>query len=413
MTQQMDQRRGGFTLTLLLVLVTSAFSYVAGAFGLFPWVNQQISSFAPTKSISPAAVQGLDMKRLQPVLNAIQSQYVDTVTGEKLTEGVLKGLVGSLGDPYSTYFTADEFKRFNERLDASFTGIGVHVELSQRTGLVTVVAPIKHSPGEKAGLRSGDAVLKVDGQEMVGKELEAVVKLIRGPKGTKVTLTIQREGQTDPLEFTVTRDTIVMPSVDAKIIDQASGVGYLQFFEFTKGSGKQVQAAINDLKAKGMTRLILDLRQNPGGLLNEAVDVASLFVPANQPVVHILERGAEPRVHKSSGNNPLNMPLVVLVDGGSASAAEILAGAIKDLNRGTLMGVKTFGKGSVQSIWELPGGAGIKLTTAKWLTANQKPINGVGIDPHIVVENPNKVIPGNPGDPQLEAALKQIKTMKP
>lgn len=411
----MDERRQGVTLTLVLVAVTSIISYVAGAMGLVPWVNNQVSNL-PGKIAgqqSPAGVKqvdGIDTKRLEEVMRAIQDQYVDSVPPDKLTEGALKGMVEATGDRHSAYFSPEEYKRFVEHFESSFTGIGVTVETSQRTGLVTVVSPIKGSPGERAGLRAGDAIIKVDGRDITNMTLNEAVSLIRGPKGTQVTLTIHREGVQEPLVFKIVRDTITQPTLDYKMLE--SNIGYIQLFEFRKGSAQQVREAIANLRQQGMASLILDLRQNPGGLLNEAVDICSVFVPGGQPVVHIVERGGQKRTFKSSGKEPWNLPLVVLVDTGSASASEILSGAVKDLKIGTLVGVKTFGKGSVQSFWEFPDGSGIKLTTAKYLTAGEKSINGVGIDPDVVVENPNKVLPGEPGDPQLDAAVKYIKTLK-
>lgn len=409
----MDERREGLTLTLVLVTVTSLISYVAGAMGLLPWINNRITPGGQAEQKPPAAVEkadGIDMRRLEEVLRAVQDQYVDPVPPEKLTEGALRGMVEATGDRHSAYFSPEEYKRFVEHFETSFTGIGVTVETSQRTGLVTVVSPIKGSPGEKAGLRAGDSIVKVDDRDITNITLNEAVTLIRGPKGTKVKLTVHRDGEAEPLVFTITRDTITQPTLEYKILQ--GKIGYLQLFEFKKGSGQEVQNAVADLTKQGMTGLIFDLRQNPGGLLNEAVDISSIFVPTGQPVVHIVERGKAARVIKSTGKQPWNLPLVVLVDAGSASASEILSGAIKDLKIGTLMGVKTFGKGSVQSFWEFPDGSGIKLTTAKYLTAGGKSINGVGIDPDVVVENPEKVLPGDPGDPQLEAAVKYIQTMK-
>lgn len=413
MRPKVDERRERLTLTLVVVVVASMISYLAGAMGLVPWLNQQVDRL-PNKTNQPPIVsaEGIDVRKMEEVKRAIQAQYVEEIPVEKLNQGALKGMVEALGDRHSAFFSPEEYKSFVQHFEPSFSGIGVHVELSQRTGLVTVVAPIKGSPGEKAGLRASDAIVKVDGRDITNMTLNEAVTLIRGPKGSKVKLTVKREGVTDPLDFEIARDTITVPSLDYEILDRAAGIGYIQFYEFKTGSAEQIQTAISKLREQGMSRLILDLRQNPGGLLNEAVDISSIFVAGSKPVVHIVERGKEKQTIQSNGKQVWDLPLLVLVDSGSASASEILAGAIKDLNLGTLMGTKTFGKGSVQSFWEFPDGSGIKLTTAKYLTAGEKSINGVGIDPHIVVENPNKVIPGDPGDPQLEAAIKHIQTMK-
>lgn len=403
----MDERRGGLTLSLVLVAVTSVISYAAGAIGLVPWVNQQVAKL-PIASDTAT----VDTKRLEEVMTAIQQQYVDEVDPEKLNQGALKGMVDAVGDKYSAYFTPEEYQAFVQHFEPTFSGIGVTVEISQRTGLVTVVSPIKGSPGEKAGLRTGDEIVEVDGKETTGMTLNEAVALIKGPKGTQVKLGVRREGESETLTFTITRDTITVPVLDHKMLDKAAGIGYVQLLEFNKSSAEQVSAAINDLRSQGMTRLIFDVRQNPGGLLEEAVDISSLFVPGGKPVVHIVERGKPQKTMESRGKTAWDLPLIVLVDGGSASASEILAGAVKDTGVGTLMGEKTFGKGSVQTFWKLADGAGIKLTTAKYLTAGEKSINGVGVDPDIVVGNPEKVIPGEPGDPQLEAAIKQIKGMR-
>ncbi len=413
----MDERRESLTLTLILVAITSALSYIAGAVGVIPWVNNQVAHLAPKAATPPAVqarVEGLDIQRLSEVVQAIEESYVEEVSPEKLTEGSLKGMVEALGDRHSTYFTPDEYKEFVTHImeGESFSGIGVHVEMSEKTGLPTVLRPIKNSPGARAGLRVGDAIIRVDDKDITGMSLNEAVLLIRGPKGSSVKITVHREGETGPLEFTIVRDTIKMPSLEYQMVDKTNGVGYIQYYEFTKGTAQELQKALGDLRTQGMTSLILDLRQNPGGLLTEAVDAVSLFAPKGKPVVHIVERGEETQAIMSKGLEDFDLPMVVLVDGGSASASEITAGAIKDLKLGVLMGTKTFGKGSVQTFWELPDGSGIKLTTAKYLTAGENAINGIGIEPDIVVENPEKIVPGGAGDPQLEAALKQIKTMK-
>jgi len=412
----MDERRESLTLTLVFVAITSALSYVAGAIGLIPWVNQQVAHLTAGEAKPPAVVEkvnGLDVQRLSEVVQAIEQSYVEEVDPAKLTEGSLKGMVEALGDRHSAFYTAEEYKEFFTHImeGVSFSGIGVHVEMSEKTGLPTVLRPIKDSPGAKAGLRMGDAIIRVNDKDVTGMDLNEAVALIRGPEGTSVKLTIHREGEPKPLEFTIVRTTIKMPSLEYQMLDKTSGTGYVQFYEFTKGTAQQLQSALQDLRAQGMTRLILDLRQNPGGLLNEAVDVVSLFAPKGQPVVHIVERGQEKQTIPSKGLETFDLPLIVLVDGGSASASEITAGAVKDLKLGVLMGTKTFGKGSVQTFWDFPDGSGIKLTTAKYLTAGEKAINEIGIDPDIVVENPDRITPGAAGDPQLEAALEQIETM--
>lgn len=406
----MIERRKALTLTVVLVFVCSALSFFAGSAGLVPRLAQYIS-YNGAGSGTTATGQ-IDQKKIQEIQQYIQDKYLYPMTADQLTDGALKGMVEATGDKYSAYYTPPEFKTFLEHFQSSFSGIGVHVELSPKTGMVTVVSPIKGSPGDQAGIKAGDAIVEVDGKDIRGMKLDDAVQLIKGPKGTKVTLKIQREGQDEPVTMTIVRADIEVESTSHKMIDAKTGVGYIQVTEFNEQVSSRIQRAIVDLKGQGMTRLIIDLRQNPGGLLDEAVNVCSLFVPAKTPVVFIEHKGGTQETLTSKGFGAWNGPLVLLVDENSASASEIFSGAIKDLKLGTLIGTKTFGKGLVQTFYDLPDGAGIKLTTASYLTAGGNAIHGKGIEPDIKVENPNKVLPGDPGDVQLQKAVDYVKTMK-
>lgn len=403
----MIERRKALTLTVVLVFVCSLASYYAGAAGLVPGVSRLLGA-------GNSGTGGVDLARIQEVQRYIDQKFVGEVDPETLkeaaTEGALRGMMEATGDKYSVYYDPEEYQQFLEHFESSFTGIGVQVELSAETGLVTVVAPFKGSPGERAGLRQGDTILAVDGTDVRGYTLDETVALIRGPEGTQVTLTVGREGEADPLEFTITRETIEMPTVEYKMVDPQ--VGYVRLTEFNKDAANHVTRAIADLRSQGATRLIFDLRMNGGGLLDEAIKIASLFVGPDQPVVHIVYRDKDTETYNSRAKESFSMPLVVLVDENSASASEIVAGAVKDLQAGVLMGTKTYGKGSVQTFYKLSDGSGIKLTTAKYLTAGGNSINDVGIEPDIVVENTNNVLPGDPGDVQLQRAIDYIKTMQ-
>jgi carboxyl-terminal processing protease len=408
----MMENRKSLIATVAIVFACSTASFVVGAAGVLPAVNRYFGTAqAPA---SAAGGSGLDLKRLQSLQAKIHTDYLDPITDAKLTEGALRGMVDAIGDRYSVYMNADEFKQFNERLDATFTGIGVHVEAAPKTGLVTVVAPIKGSPGEKAGLRAGDVIIAVNGKDVTSLTLNDTVALIRGPKGTEVKLTAMREGAAERLEFKITRAVIEVESTEQRMLDAKTGTGYIRIVEFNRQVTERVQKSIADLRGQGMKRLILDLRQDPGGFLDEAVGVSSLFLPAKQPVVYILTKGGQKDALTSKGKAAFDLPLLVLVDGGSASASEIVAGALKATKTGVLMGLKTFGKGLVQTTYPLEdgSGAGLKITTARYLTAGGNAIHGTGITPDVIVDNPNKVLPGNPNDTQLDEALKYIQTMK-
>lgn len=407
----MQERRSSLITTVALVFVTSALSFYAGAAGLLPGISRFVPQLTEPREAAPPAA-GIDVTQLQRVQQYIQQQYVEEVPTEKLVEGMLKGMVEATGDKYSAYFPPKQFKAYLEHFESSFSGVGVRVETSPKTGLITVVAPIKGSPGEQAGLRAGDAIIGVDGRDVSKMALDEAVMLIKGRAGTQVRLKIRREGENDSLEFSITRAVIEVPGMESKMIDQASGIGYIRITEFKKQVTGQVSEAIQSLRKQGMNRLILDLRQNPGGLLDEAIGISSLFLPPKEPVVHIVARGEKKETYTSRAKNQWGLPLVVLVDGGSASASEIVAGAVKDTRVGILLGEKTFGKGSVQSFYDLKDGGGVKLTTAKYLTAGENSIHEKGIEPNIVVTRPKEILPNDNGDTQLAEAIKQIKTMK-
>lgn len=405
----MMERSKALTLTVVMVFLSSCLSFYAGSANLLPRLSQLVAlQQAPRGQV--AMPGGVDQQKVQLIEQYINEKFLWPVDAEKLTEGALKGMVAATEDKYSTYFTPEEFKSFQEHLQPSFSGIGVHVEISKTTGLVTVVRPIKGSPGDQAGIKSGDAIIEVDGKDIRGMTLDEAVALIKGPKGTQVNIKIQRAGVNEPISYVITRATIELETTEHRMLE--GGIGYLRILEFNQDVNKRVSKALIDLKAQGMTRLILDLRMNPGGYLDEAVNVSSLFLPAKQPVAYIEPKGAPKETLTSKGTEPFPLPLVVLIDENSASAAEIVAGALKDTQTGILMGVKSFGKGIVQTFYTLPDGSGIKLTTARYLTAGGNAIHEKGIDPDVEVKQTEKVLPGEAGDFQLQKAIEYIKTLK-
>lgn len=405
----MMERSKALTLTVVMVFLSSCLSFYAGSANLLPRLSQLVAlQQAPRGQATTPG--GVDQAKVELIEQYINEKFLWPVDADKLTEGALKGMVAATEDKYSTYFTPTEFKAFQEHLQPSFSGIGVHVELSKTTGLVTVVRPIKGSPGDQAGIKSGDAIVEVDGKDIRGLTLDEAVALIKGPKGTQVNIKIQREGINEPISYVITRATIELETTEHKMLD--GGIGYVRILEFNQDVNKRVSKALSDLKAQGMNRLILDLRMNPGGYLDEAVNVSSLFLPAKQPVAFIEPKGSPKETLVSKGTERFPLPLLVLVDENSASAAEIVAGALKDTKTGILMGVKTFGKGIVQTFYTLPDGAGIKLTTAHYLTAGGNAIHEKGIEPDVEVKQADKVLPGDPGDIQLQKAIEYIKTLK-
>jgi carboxyl-terminal processing protease len=409
MTCGMMERGKALTITVVMVFLSSALSFYAGSANLLPRLSQLVALQEAPRN-QAATPNGVDRQKVQLIEQYINEKFLWPVEGDKLTEGALKGMVAATEDKYSAYFTPEEFASFKEHLQSSFSGIGVHVELSKTTGLVTVVRPIKGSPGDQAGIKSGDAIVEVDGKDIRGMALDAAVTLIKGPKGTQVNIKVQREGVGEPISFVITRATIELETTEHKML--SGGIGYIRILEFNQDVNKRVSKALSELNAQGMNRLILDLRMNPGGYLDEAVSVSSLFLSAKQPVAYIEPKGSPKETLASKGTGQFPLPLVVLVDENSASAAEIVAGAMKDTKTGVLMGVKTFGKGIVQTFYTLPDGSGIKLTTAHYLTAGGNAIHEKGIEPDMIVKQADKVLPGDPGDVQLQQAIDYIKTLK-
>ena len=331
----------------------------------------------------------------------VKGQYVGTAEGPLLMTGSLKGMVNSLGDPYSVYLDPKMFSELMLETKGSFGGVGIVLGVKDKQ--LTVVAPIEGTPAETAGILSGDLIVKIDGQDTKDMALDEAVGKIRGKEGSKVTLTIQRTGQ-EVEEYSLTRATIVLKSVSGKILE--NGIGYIRLSMFSETTGNDFTQKMSELTEQGMTSLILDLRNNPGGLIGESVKVARLLVPQG-PIVSVIGKDGE-RETSQSYLEKTPLPLVVLINGGSASASEIVAGAIQDTSAGKLIGVKTFGKGSVQRIIPLDKDSAVKITIAEYHTPKDRSIHGKGIEPDIVVEMPKDK--DAKSDPQLDKAIEVLKS---
>jgi carboxyl-terminal processing protease len=317
--------------------------------------------------------------------------------------GAIKGMVDSLGDPYTVFFTPQEATAFQTEMDGNFEGVGM--EMGMKDGILTVVTPLKNSPAERAGLKSGDKVLKIDDTITQNMSIDQSVKLIRGKRGTQVTLTVAREGEVSTLEFVLTRDVINLPTIDT-INDTANGIFIIKLYNFSGQSSSLFRNALRDFVNSKSDKLILDLRGNPGGFLESAVEMASWFLPPGKVVVtedYGDERGTV--VERSRGYDIFNsnLKMVVIVDGGSASASEILAGALSEYGIAKLVGTATFGKGSVQEYISVNNETALKVTVARWLTPLGRSISEGGLKPDFEVKiTPEDIKEGN--DPQLQKA---------
>ena len=324
-----------------------------------------------------------ELKTFTEVLTLIKKNYVDEVKTKDLITSAIKGMVSSL-DPHSGFMTPDSFKELQVETKGEFGGLGIQIGI--KDSVLTVIAPIEDTPAYKAGIKAGDKIIKIAGESTRNMEIEKAVTKMRGLKGTPIVLTIFREGWTEPKDFTIIRDIIKIKSVKPKMLD--ASIGYIKLTQFQESTATDLSAGLADLKKQGMTSIILDLRNDPGGLLNSAVDVAEQFLPPKQLVVYIKGRTGDKIEYFTEGdkNYYTGIPMVVLVNQGSASASEIVAGALKDWKRAIIIGTQTFGKGSVQSLIPLSDGSGLRLTTAKYYTPNGTSIQNVGITPDIVVK---------------------------
>lgn len=329
--------------------------------------------------------QDIDFDLFWEVWETVKKEYVDgdDLTEKKLFYGALAGLVQSTGDPYSVFMNPEEAQEFEQDLSGRFEGIGA--EIGFRDEILTIMAPLEDMPAIKAGVQAGDHIYAINGESTSNLNLEEAIKKIRGPKGTQVTLTLGREKIDKPLEITITRDTVVVKSIRLTWLEKDQ-VAMIKIFNFNNDTRDLFNEAIKEVLAKNPKGLILDLRNNPGGYLDTAVAIASNWVEDGNIVVE--EFGDQRKVeHKALGNAPLaDLKTVILVNQGSASASEIVAGALKDYKKAVLIGEKTFGKGSVQVLRNLSDGSVVKVTAAKWLTPNGSYIHEQGIEPDIVIE---------------------------
>lgn len=361
----------------------------------------------PTPGDGRQAFDRDDLELFWEVWNIVQSEYDGAIPDdEDLTYAAIEGLLESLGDDYTRFAPPDLAARMRESLQGSFEGIGAFVNENEE-GLTEIVRPMAGQPAAIAGLMAGDVVIGVDGESVIGQSLDEVIAQIRGPEGTEVSLTIRRDGEEDPLEFTVQRQLIEIPVIESEMLDD--DIAYVRLTSFNRNADTQLRETMQELLAQDPTGLVLDLRDNPGGLLDQTVSISDYFLPEG---VVLFERSSTfdlDQEHRSAtGDAGEDIPMVVLVNAASASASEIVAGAIQDRDRGVLIGETTFGKGSVQVTHTLSDDSELRVTIARWYTPNNQSIDGNGIAPDIEVPTPTEL--GGDEDPQLQRAIEYLLT---
>ena len=356
------------------VLVIWLFIFIVASAGIF------IGRWSVT-SVSAEGEGYEELRTFTEVMSMVKKYYVEEVKTKDLVNGAIKGMLTSL-DPHSSFMTPDAYKEMQVDTKGEFGGLGIQIGI--KDSMLTVIAPIEDTPAFKAGIKAGDKILKINSESTKDMTMQDAVSKMRGVPKTPVTLSILREGWKDTKDFTIVRDIIKIKSVKSKVLDDH--IGYIKLSQFQEQTADDLAAAIKQLNDSKVTSLILDLRNDPGGLLNSAIDVTSQFLPKGKLVVYTKTRSGEKSEFLTNGENTFTPPMIVLVNQGSASASEIVAGALKDWNRAAILGTQTFGKGSVQTVIPLSGGAGLRLTTAKYYTPKGTSIQNTGITPDIVVK---------------------------
>lgn len=342
-----------------------------------------IYQYADASERNQGAVTDAFVEKTKLIEETVKDNYTGEIDDQDMEEYMYKGLMASLGDPYSAYYTSEEYEELNAETTGSYQGIGVVMQQDADTGEVKVLRCYEGGPGAEAGLLPEDVLIQVNGENVAGMELSEVVDLVKSSEGGAASLIISREGESDYLEINVPLEEVNIPVVEYEMLED--NIGYISIYEFTGQAVSQYEEAFEELQSQGMKRMIIDVRNNPGGLLTSVCDLLEDMLPEGL-MVYTEDKDGKRQEYTCDGENELEMPLVVLVNGNSASASEIFAGAIQDYGTGTIVGTTTFGKGVVQSLIPFTDGSAIKTTTAKYYTPSGRCIHGTGIEPDMEVE---------------------------
>lgn len=383
---------GLFGAVLLFLIIGGAYNYAMDKSEANKSAKKEKTSSESDETIPYDHI----VQKLSLLQNLVDTYYLNEVDTEAMETGIYKGFIDSLDDPYSTYYTKEEYANLLESSSGVYYGIGAVVSQDVKTGIITIVKPYKDTPAYKAGLLPDDIIYKVEGEEVTGRDLTEVVSKMKGAEGTTVNITIIRDGVEDPIDFTIERQKINIPTIDYQMLD--NDIGYIQISEFDEITVSQFNTAINELEKMGIKGLVIDVRNNPGGLLDSVVSILDRLLPKCL-LVYTEDKYNNREEERAKNPDKFDKPIAVLINGESASASEIFAGAIQDYGIGTIIGTTSFGKGIVQKVIPLTDGTAVKLTISKYYTPKGRNIHGTGIEPDVKVE--------------LADELKQLATIPP
>lgn len=387
-------------LILIVVIITSLLT----AFGTYQYLTNK-KTIGNGKNNS--SLSGLEYT-LAKFRSELEKKYLGEINDEDLINGAIKGYVASLGDPYTVYYTKEEMKEIMQETNGNYVGIGIYMRLNKEKNVIEVINPMENSPAEKAGILQGDLIIKVDGEAYTGEQMEEASNKIKGEAGTKVKLEILRGSETK--EFEITRQKVLISHITTKKLD--NNIGYIAISDFDGGCSNEFESKYKKLKEQGITKLIIDLRDNGGGIVDEAIDILDLITDKGSTLLITKDKNDNEEITKAKKNPIINMPIVVLTNNYSASASEILAGALKDNKKAILVGTTTYGKGVIQELHQLSDGSGLKITTNEYFTPKRNAINKVGIKPDVEIdltEEHKKVLDlKDKDDDQLQKAIEVL-----
>ena len=391
--------------TVMIIIITAFITFLATSAGIYAYIQKGDGKLL---LLNTSETQDIETE-LSKYRSIIDKHYLGEVNDEDLLEGAIRGYIDGLGDPYTEYISKEEMQEYMEDTLGNYVGIGIYMIKDEKTNRVKVLSPIKNSPAETAGIQPGDLIIAVNGKEYTGDEMTQMSNDIKGEEGTEVILTILRNNES--LEIKVKREKIKVNPVESKVLE--NNIGYIAFTSFDETTAEDFKSKFEELQKQNIKSLIIDLRNNGGGLVDQAVDIAGYVLDKDSVVLYEVDKNGNEVVEKTTTDPIIDMPIIILTNENTASASEILAGALKDFGKAKTVGIKTYGKGVIQEILSVKDGSGIKITTSEYQTPNRNKINKIGIEPDEKVELPDDVtsvlnVPEDK-DTQLQKAIEMLK----